>query len=104
MVLVGAIGLGGEAAGSLSGGAALEPAVQEAAGDRGTGGEASAAPDSFATMVPSQPSSRDLSGEPPSDGASAMPDTLPWILVVLAGGGLLGGGLVLRFGISPRAG
>lgn len=103
LVLVGAVGLGGVVAGSMAGGA-LQPAMQEDTSDRGAFDGASITPNSFATQVPEPSGAGEESGQPPAPSATGTPSAMPWLLVVLAGGGLLIAGLVLRFSINPRAG
>jgi anti-sigma factor RsiW len=103
LMLVGAVGLGGLVAGGTAGGAA-QPAAQEDTGTRGLVDGASPVPNRFATQVPSASGAGEDFSQPPATSADDAPGALPWLILVLAGGGLLIAGLVLRFSINPRAG
>jgi hypothetical protein len=118
LALVGAVGLGGFAVSSagLTGGAAAPEALSGGqdrntdSGDQSSapaayGGEsptvASASPEATATP---QPVTNDEAGGQQRFLLTDTSTPAPWLALIVGGGILLGGGLVLRYSVQPRAG
>ncbi len=106
--IVGAVGLGGMGAGAGAGGDAAPALSEDGNAGRGVTEGASMQPNDYGP----HPAASEAASAPPADESgqpsiAALIDTstpLPWIVLMLAGAGLLVGGLALRFSISPRAG
>ncbi len=108
LAIVGAVGLGGIGASAGAGGAAAPALSEDGNDDRGFTEGASMQPNDYGP----QPAASEAASPPPADASRQPPiasliDTstpLPWLVLVVAGAGLLGVGLALRFSITPRAG
>jgi hypothetical protein len=108
LAILGAVGLGGMAVSTGTGGAAAPALSEDGNDDRGVTEGASMQPNGYGdqSAAPGDASvpPADESSQPPFGALTDTSTPLPWLVLVLGGAVLLVTGLVLRFSISPRAG